>query len=301
MTNFKLQITNKFQIPNLKFKNLGIYLVFGICYLVFSQPVLAVDSTTSAGVRPAVSYPIAELGNCSSASACKDYCDDTTHVSDCVAYAKSKGLYAVNPITAIAKKELGCDFPAGCKQFCTLTENADKCKAFGQKYVKPIAQSINGNVSNDLLAIAKTALGCDSQLSCKALCAQPANYQKCSELGKLSSIGGPGLSSGLDKAKQLLCGPGGLPIATGSAGSSNYSQLISVCQQSGCKWLGNSCYCPPKGSPPTTTRPISSTSGIGRPYPLGPGGPISSTSAVQGVSTGPNLIQRIIGLIFGHS
>ena len=39
-----------------------------------------------------ITYPIAELGGCADQAACKAYCNDSAHITECVAFAEAHGL-----------------------------------------------------------------------------------------------------------------------------------------------------------------------------------------------------------------
>src|SRR5205085_838451 len=82
-------------------------------------------------------FPIAELGNCSSAETCKQYCNDTTHQQACYTFGKSHGLYKqqntqgtqrITELSTLIQTELGCDYATTCKTFCSQQENIQKCQ-----------------------------------------------------------------------------------------------------------------------------------------------------------------------------
>src|SRR3989344_5521531 len=58
--------------------------VLGMLFVLSAALVSAQEST--------VTFPVPELGNCTSKSKCRAYCDDLAHVKECVAFAESHGL-----------------------------------------------------------------------------------------------------------------------------------------------------------------------------------------------------------------
>lgn len=191
-----------------------ILFLFALCAMLFAvRSVFAQTSPTQATnsgqtVSPTQSavhltFPISELGNCSSASECKTYCDDPTHVDACVAYAKAKGFYKETvldtekqAVLADAKVTLGCGDEASCRVFCADDANADTCSAFAKKHN---LKGGNGELHNDTLAKAKAAFGCDSIDSCRTFCEKAENRDTCAAFAKSN-----GLKGGNEKV-----GPGG--------------------------------------------------------------------------------------------
>ncbi|HSD99053.1 MAG TPA: hypothetical protein VLB73_05190 [Patescibacteria group bacterium] len=169
------------------------FLFLFIAVLLFAKLSFA-QSATSSAAPVHLSFPIAELGNCSSANSCKIYCDDPTHVDACVAYAKAHGFYKQSDldtnqqnVLADAKTTLGCDSLASCRVYCQDSSHAEACSTFAQKH------NLTGGTqtpTNTTLEKAKEVLGCDSIDSCKALCSDSANKDKCSAFAKENGIHG---------------------------------------------------------------------------------------------------------------
>jgi hypothetical protein len=161
-----------------------------------SVSVFAQETPEQAARKHGVTFPIVELGNCADFSSCRSYCDDPVHNEACVAFAKKKGFYKENALSQKqeellnkAKSELGCTTPDACRELCHRQENFDKCSQFAQK------NGLEGGHQNDpgkreIIQKAKEILGCDSEVSCRTVCEQEANRDKCSQFAKTAGLRG---------------------------------------------------------------------------------------------------------------
>ncbi len=159
-----------------------------VLFLVVSQSTSAQDA--------GVAYPIAELGNCSSLTECRQYCDEPVHKEACISYAQNKGFYnsealesQKETILEKAKTELGCTTKDECETFCSLAVNIEKCSAFAKKNNLPGGKN-EANSESTVFQKAKTELGCNSKESCKEVCSLDANKTKCSEFARSNNLGG---------------------------------------------------------------------------------------------------------------
>lgn len=181
----------------------------------------ATKVTPTGGETPqkyGITFPISELGNCSDFAACRTYCDDPAHSTECIAFAKKKGFYKepaqtdMTKVVTVAKTELGCDSEDSCKTFCSQEANFQKCSDFAKK------AGLQGGVkntasSNPTLAKAKEILGCTSADTCKTFCSQESNKQKCSDFAKQAGLRGgeqkvgPGGCTSEDTCKTFCSNP----------------------------------------------------------------------------------------------
>lgn len=179
-----------------------------VCFVFFAQKgAFAQESDETVVKKFNISFPIAELGNCSSINECKSYCSDEANKETCMSFAKKKGFYKEDnegkgnarsrALLEKAKSELGCSSEDECRQVCHEEANRDKCMAFAKKYNIDTHSQNPGN--KEILEKAKSILGCDSPESCKAVCEQEANRDKCSSFAKSA-----GLKGGMERV-----GPGG--------------------------------------------------------------------------------------------
>lgn len=191
---------------------------FAFIVLLSSSPVFAESTATQSAQRPekyGITFPIAGLGGCTDVASCKAYCNDASHRDACVSFAKQKGFYKQSEeskrkeqLITEAKTALGCTTAEACRAMCQDEANRDKCMAFAKKFGTP---NINAEKTKnpEILEKAKQALGCASESSCKALCQDEANKDKCSIFAK--SVGlqggqrrvGPGGCASEDSCKEF--------------------------------------------------------------------------------------------------
>ncbi|MCL4406007.1 MAG: hypothetical protein M1586_01910 [Patescibacteria group bacterium] len=86
----------------------------------------------------AADYPIVELGNCRDEQSCKIYCDDFSHLDECLDYAEANNLMDPEELrqARIASpyiQELGCNSKTSCQKICSQDENLMKCVELGYK------------------------------------------------------------------------------------------------------------------------------------------------------------------------
>src|SRR3990167_8142248 len=80
-----------------------------------------------------IKFPVAELGNCTSFAACKNFCGIEANRDVCTAFAKKKGFHKEEDgqknlaLLKEAQKELGCFAEVSCREICEKEENFEKC------------------------------------------------------------------------------------------------------------------------------------------------------------------------------
>lgn len=164
----------------------------------------------------AQTYPIKELGNCSSQKSCFSYCEQPENIPTCWSYGKyilhkqvlgeqttsqeefKKKYQLVFPIT-----ELGnCNSVAECKTYCDNKDHQTECIAFAKKkgFYKELPklskeQSASESARQEtLIQAAKQELGCTSMDECRALCQNPDNKEKCEAFSKNHGLSKPPVS-----------------------------------------------------------------------------------------------------------
>ena len=122
------------------------------------------------------------------------------------------------PITELG----GCKNISECRSFCDDPVNNTVCIEYAKQkgFYKPEQQEEN---KQKALSKAKGELGCDSEVSCRNLCEQSANYDRCSSFAKKYELGGGQLGN-----------PAGAPVvekAKETLGCDNVSDCKGLCEQ----------------------------------------------------------------------
>jgi len=140
-----------------------------------------------------LNFPIVELGDCSSLSSCKNYCEITWHQTVCTEYGvrlgviRGKVLAAVNVSYPIA--ELGnCDSKDECRAYCDVPANRPACVDFARAHgIEASVEASGGQAPAERpggglagVSFPIVELGnCASKEACKAYCDQFVNRQAC--------------------------------------------------------------------------------------------------------------------------
>lgn len=258
-----------------------------------------------------ITFPIAELGGCSSLAACRQYCEDSESLTACIDFAKKKRFYkqskSQSEIMTLAKAELGCDSADSCRTFCGEQENWVKCGEFAKKHQLSKPKKAEASPNPEILAKAKEILGCSTYEQCKTFCSQVENHQKCGDFAKVVGLKGgeekkgpqgqPAYMNVSEKARFCKEHPDRCPKSSNPAtSSSNICQKPTegcgqyhyfdttkcscrsyedYCQAKGCNWTGTTCQC-------TTTLSPTSPQSIG------------THSSVKGISTVRGILQHIL-------
>lgn len=144
-----------------------------------------------------VTFPIAELGNCAGPQECRDFCEQPTNQTTCMAFAKKKGFDkemersdGMDPgkrdeLLQQAKTELGCTSMESCSRVCESDHS--RCEAFAKKhgvYQEPPESSgrYSAEKKRELMQKAQSELGCTSMESCKSIC--ETNPERCMAFAK---------------------------------------------------------------------------------------------------------------------
>src|SRR5258708_7884099 len=190
-----------------------LFLVCALGLLIMFVPgqhkVFAADNNND--IEKKITFPVQELGGCTSKQACRTYCEDVAHIDACLTFAEKQGLMSGEEIAqarTFAKKFKGnlvlpggtktpgeakkyCQnpdhadeglTPGGCKdkdsceKFCQADANRDICLKFAED---------NGLMSADESRMAHEFKdlggpgGCKTKDVCEKFCNDPANQQTC--------------------------------------------------------------------------------------------------------------------------
>lgn len=148
------------------------------------------DATSSAKMdtKPKITFPIAELGNCATPTACKAYCAIATNHDACTAFGKRMGLIKIQTtdngtgqLLKAAKTLLGCDSMESCRVACDNPDNRQKCEQV-LKLKRTLPNGREKTLPPGFVQAIEQQLGCNSNESCRKVCNQPENAQKCKDV-----------------------------------------------------------------------------------------------------------------------
>lgn len=153
-------------------------------------------STIPAGpseAPPGITFPIGELGNCSSKDACKTYCADTAHQDACFAFAQTHGLMNKEEVSR-AKQFAALTGPGGCrgeacKAYCEDFAHREECRAFAKDHNLDVGErgALPGEPSAEIeksIANGGGPGGCSDRESCKAYCDDSSHQAVCLTFGR---------------------------------------------------------------------------------------------------------------------
>ena len=136
-----------------------------------------------------ITFPVAELGDCTSESECRAYCDLPENMEPCLSFAEEHNLIPDEEIE-IARKMLAAgetDGPGGCRgqeecdAYCDDINHLPECLAFAEKYdlLPPDELAEAKKVAKALEQGFIPPNNCRSKEECDVYCSQPANMQEC--------------------------------------------------------------------------------------------------------------------------
>lgn len=129
-------------------------------------------------------------GGCTDQQSCRTYCDDITHIQECVAFAQDHNLLpkeelaraqqVAKALSSGAQLPGGCTSAQSCETFCSNPKNVSACFAFAQKAGMMSQEEINqAQKIIPLMEQGKTPGGCTSKDSCESYCEDGAHLQEC--------------------------------------------------------------------------------------------------------------------------
>jgi hypothetical protein len=132
-----------------------------------------------------IDFPVEELGNCTSKEECKAYCDDSTHLEECLNFSVEHGMITSEKAKRIKLMNSddfvgpgGCTSPEACREFCSKEENMETCLQYNvdnglmtQEKAERIRERVNQEIEGPG--------GCKSKEECKNYCDNPDNVEEC--------------------------------------------------------------------------------------------------------------------------
>lgn len=156
------------------------------------------SSSTDNGASLNISFPVPELGNCTSKDDCQNYCNDPSHMDACIAFAKSHGLMTSEEVKQSQKfaEALqggagpgGCTTPESCQSYCSDIANLPACLSFAKSHGINNSDISQGEKIQAYLASGgKMPGGCTSKESCEAYCGDFSHAEECYNFAKSAGI-----------------------------------------------------------------------------------------------------------------
>jgi len=159
---------------------------------------LLISGVIMAQVPSDISYPIPELGNCESQSACKIYCDDSSHVEKCINFALEQGIMSeeeANQAQTMTRAMEqggpgGCISETECNAYCDNNTHMAECLAFAEKY-ELIASEELQEMKNMLKAV-QEGVGfpgnCSNKQECEMYCDVLEHSEECITFAEASGM-----------------------------------------------------------------------------------------------------------------
>lgn len=135
-----------------------------------------------------VTFPVSELGNCSSKMDCHAYCDDLSHVKECIAFAESHGLMSEQEAKVAkgfaqlsGKGPGGCTSKKSCETYCEDPTHMRQCLTFAKDTGIMDEQELREAEKVALYLEQGGAMpgGCRGEQQCKAYCENGEHAEEC--------------------------------------------------------------------------------------------------------------------------
>ncbi|MEK7651214.1 MAG: hypothetical protein AAB377_01650 [Patescibacteria group bacterium] len=160
-----------------------------------------VQAAIASGVKPPA---------CGGKQACDKYCSDSTHVEECMAFAKAAGFMtpeeAQNSDKVIAAIKKGVKPPAcrgkECDKYCSDSAHTEECIAFSEAA---------GMMTSEQATVArktggKGPGGCVGKEQCDAFCNDSANQETCFSFGRDNGLIPPEQLQKMEEGKKQFTG-----------------------------------------------------------------------------------------------
>lgn len=129
-------------------------------------------------------------GGCADAVSCEDYCDDVSHIDECIAFAEENDILEEGELAEAKKIQAalskGIQMPGGCTNknscdtYCNDPTNMRECMFFA-KEAGFLHEDEEGEIELVLKAIDKGVMPppCRGKGECDAYCSEPNHFNEC--------------------------------------------------------------------------------------------------------------------------
>jgi hypothetical protein len=136
-------------------------------------------------------FPVAELGDCSSAAECKTYCDKLENAAACTEYGEEHGLIsAEDAANGLKLKNIkagpgGCNTKENCRTYCSDATHAEECAQFAEKHkLLNSDQVLKFRKFHAALTANNKPVDCHDQHTCETFCQMRSNNERCLKFAK---------------------------------------------------------------------------------------------------------------------
>jgi len=132
-----------------------------------------------------ITYPVSELDNCESQSACKVYCDKPANHGACRAFVEAKGLVKKTEERPHVDTEKrgpgGCDSETMCRVYCDDPAHTEECVEFAERegYMTKQEAKQARDLINKRGGTFEGPGGCKEVNECRAYCAMDEHFDEC--------------------------------------------------------------------------------------------------------------------------
>lgn len=176
----------------------GAALLISGAIILNAQLAIAKDDAPAGAAVSGITFPIPELGNCAGRDECRAYCNETSHMDTCVAFAQAHGLMNKEEASHAEKFKAqlqagrgpgGCASPKDCEVYCGDTAHLEVCVQFAKDQGVKDANTEQGE---KVLAYIKSGGrmpgDCTSRESCLAYCGDFSHAEECATFAKDAGI-----------------------------------------------------------------------------------------------------------------
>lgn len=129
-------------------------------------------------------------GGCKSKSACESYCDDVSHIDECIAFAEENGLMKGKELEEAKKVRAviqsggklpgGCKNKTACENYCQSSEHMEECLAFAEAsgFLSP-EELEQAKKFMPLMKEGLTPGKCKSKDECETYCELDEHFDEC--------------------------------------------------------------------------------------------------------------------------
>lgn len=129
-------------------------------------------------------------GGCRSKIQCENYCDEPSHINECLDFAEKAGFIPVDELREARKAAKAmsqgirspgnCRGKKQCEQYCSEPSHMEECLNFAEAAgFIPIEEATEARKIMSLMMRGETPGGCKTKEECEAFCSNPVNQEIC--------------------------------------------------------------------------------------------------------------------------